>query len=626
MAKNQFNRFSSLKIKDFFFPRRREHSVDGNDNVGFETSSTYLNEVHKNERKSNEHKHDHEHSKLALGKILGLRNKESGAFHLEEGKNEVNESKTEKREVSAKIADGDNSTTVSNNTFEAVAMEEENEMEVTEIVPYDIAEKQLEKGRDIEESDNEDISADEDCLEEFGDTEIYPYPDIYLTKDDCDQDDSVEIEVILSSNSPGSGARKYQGGRFIGEVARSMKGRRKKHSEAESADEGLNESSKQSAEESSDEGMNEGNEISQKRKAVGISEVNLSEQNNVSSDTEISETVAASEKIEYSSRNQGEVEIENNQGNGPDLIESLSNTLSKNRHESVKNKSENSKEFHDYDGQNSSGVRTEEDEGLGEGMSLRATNRDSSDNDSCTSEVETSTGDQIIADSIDRIKKPTSEVLGKCDKVLGTNGRDVNIGEQQRSTVEFHKENQSSEHENPGEEKIEIDENNYEDNSESDNGDDSESEQETEDDNSDGKSESECDDEAGTDEHSEESNDSVNDDELASDNSSKDDSDSGNEECDDLEVDHEDDSQGTEHLQNDTETDIKPSNVPEIRIENILPGDPSLVAARRRLATPIENDIQVTLIDDMPPILTDSVMKEEHTTITTETKDTFRVI
>ena len=614
-------------MKEFFFLRQREHSVDGNDNVGFETSSTDLNEVHTNERKSDEHKHDHEHSKVALGKILSLRNKESGAFHFEDGKHEENESKAETRKDSGKIMDGSNSRTVSNNTFEAAAMEEENEMEVTEIVPYDIAEKQLEKGRDIEESDNKNISgsANEDCPEEFGDTEIYPYPDIYLTKVECDQDDSVEIEVILSSNSPGSGARKYQGGRFIGEVARSMKGRRKKHSEVENANDGLNESGKQSTEESSDEGLNEEDEVSQKRKAVGISEVNLSEQNNVSNATEISGTVDASEILEYSLRNQDEVEIGCNQGNELDLIGSLSNTHSKSRNKSVENKSENSKEFHNYDGQNSSAVRTEED-GLGKGMSQWAMDRCSSESDSCTSEVETSIGDQIIADSIDRIKKPTTEVLDKCDMVLGTNARDVNINEQERSTVEFHRENQSFEHANPDAEMFESDENNYDGNSESDNGDDSESEQETEDDNSDSQSEKECDDEAGTEAHSEESNDGVNDDELTGDNSSEDDSDSGNEGCEDFEVDHEYDSKGTENLQNDTETELKPSNDREIGIENTLSSDPSFVATRSRLETPIENDIQVTLIDDMPPILTDSVMKEERTTITTDTKDTFRVI
>eukprot|EP00112_Aurelia_sp_Birch-Aquarium-sp1_P002318 Seg1254.3 transcript_id=Seg1254.3/GoldUCD/mRNA.D3Y31 product="hypothetical protein" protein_id=Seg1254.3/GoldUCD/D3Y31 len=588
------------------YERQRKHSVDGNENVGFETSSTDLNQSHHNKGKSDGHKHEHEHSKVALGKLLSLRNRESGAFHFEDGKHERNENEIKTGEDSGKIMDGNNSTTVSNNTFEAVAMEEENEMEAAEIVPYDIAERQLEKGRDIDESDNEDISglAKEDCAEEFGDTEIYPYPDIYLTKVDCDHDDSVEIEVILSSNSPGSGARKYQGGRFIGEVARSMKGRRKKHSEAESV------------KESSDEGLNAEKEISEKRRE-GISQDDLSERNNVPNETQSSDA-AVTESLNGSSRTQED----SNKRNETVLIDSLSNTHSEDRNEIVESISENPKESLIDDGENSSGTRTEKDGELR--MVAPPKDRDGSESDSCDSEVETSTGDEIIADRADRNKKP---ILPNGDRVLGTNARDINTDEQEQRTVEFDRENQSSEDDDPGEETSESDEND----SESDNEHDKENEQESGDnnsDNSDGLSENECNDEAESEEHSEESDDSDNDetdDELE--DSSENDSESGNEECEDSEVDNEDDFEGTVDLRHDKETDIKPTTDAEIGIENIRPDTTSFVGTRSSsLETPLQNDIQVTLIDDMPPVLNASDTKKDGSTSTSDKNDAFRVI
>eukprot|EP00795_Rhopilema_esculentum_P001471 gene1471-15902_t len=89
--------------------------------------------------------------------------------------------------------------------------------EVSEIVPYSVAENRFaEMVASHEETDlNFAPKSQED--NEFGDTEIYPYPT------PSELEESVEIEVILSSNSPQSGARKYQAGKYIGEVEDSLK-------------------------------------------------------------------------------------------------------------------------------------------------------------------------------------------------------------------------------------------------------------------------------------------------------------------------------------------------------------------------------------------------------------------
>ena len=97
------------------------------------------------------------------------------------------------------------------------------ENEIAEIVPYSMAELvATEKLASFNETEST-----QDCNED-DDTDIYPYPDT------SEQDDSVEIEVLLGSNSPGSGARKYQGGKYIGEVEDSIRKEKPKYQKQDS--------------------------------------------------------------------------------------------------------------------------------------------------------------------------------------------------------------------------------------------------------------------------------------------------------------------------------------------------------------------------------------------------------
>ena len=84
------------------------------------------------------------------------------------------------------------------------------ENEVAQIIPYHLAENTVTDART-------GITTDSDGCQEESDADIYPYPDT------SEHDDSFEIEVILGSNSPGSGVWKYQGGRYIGEVEGSIR-------------------------------------------------------------------------------------------------------------------------------------------------------------------------------------------------------------------------------------------------------------------------------------------------------------------------------------------------------------------------------------------------------------------